>query len=66
MPFDEKKADEFFAMEEKFYSELERVLLECIEAGNRAALWLHISRIGKTLEFAANLQARLDRETGQA
>ena len=65
MSFDEK-ADDFFAMEEKFYSELERVLMECIEAGNRFALWLHIARIGKMLEYAANLEARLDREAGQA
>ena len=66
MNFNEKKADEFFAMEEKFYSELERLLIECIEAGNRSALWLHVARIAKTLECAANLQARLDQEAGQA
>ena len=66
MNFNEKKADEFFAMEEKFYSELERVLMECIETGNRSALWLHVAHIAKTLEYAANLQARLDQEAGQA
>jgi hypothetical protein len=61
-----KKADAFFADSEKLYTDLERMLNECIESGNRAALFLHIARIAKTLECAANLQGRLDRETGNA